>query len=435
MEEFKSKLKTNKYGKTLTPIKDVLAKDLKLSVTPKEDMEKVTETITDAVVSILGYNPIRFYGISKDMLIDDIAFDTHSFMTRIQKISIPLDEKFVERLISCEKVLAKIKHVHKKESDKTMTDEIRMILIGKLDGQYIPFQLNYKRETVSVNGKLKSILKSSLGVVLGGKNYVNIERYDPSQNHQNLFYDQNKHLTENKASQYIRGGAHLHYTNKRAFISLFDVLQHEGYSPEEILQSHIMSKQEGIPFQTFNNCDEAKNFFFKRYNVKMDFKNMPQRMAKAGKYFEVVSESVKRKEEAKAQAQQPKQNKNDSKKANPKPIIKHKKIFVETNAQARISDSEIDDELFEEFGPDKRDFDLETMQVSYKPAMPQAKKSKKSIFHFETSEEAQRSDEEIMFEHQQERHKNTSAGKNRVNSSNNKKLKQKEARKNDGRSY
>lgn len=435
MKEFKPTLKTNKYGKTLTPIKEVMAKDLNLKITPKEDVEKVTETITDAVVSILGYNPIRFYGISKEMLIDDIAFDTFSFMTRIQKISIPLDEKFVERLISCEKVLAKIKHVHKKESDKQVSDEIRMILIGKLDGQYIPFQLNYKRETVDVNGKIKSILKSSLGVVLGGKNYVNIERYDPTPNHQNLFYDQNKRITENKSSQYIRGGAHLHYTNKRAFISLFDVLEHEGYSPEEILQSHIMSKQEGIPFQTFNNCDEAKNFFFKRYNVKMDFKNMPQKFAKVGKYFEVISESVKRKEEAKVQAQQPKQIQNKSKKLNSKPIVKRKKIFVESNEEARKTDSEIDEELFDEFGPDKRDFDLETMQVSYKRPKAFAKKNKKSIFHFETSEESRISDEEIMFELQQEKHKNASANKNHVNSSTNKKSKQKEARRNDGRSY
>ena len=54
MKEFKPILKTNEYGKTLVPIKEVTAKDLTLQLTPKEDVEKVSLTISNAVISILG---------------------------------------------------------------------------------------------------------------------------------------------------------------------------------------------------------------------------------------------------------------------------------------------------------------------------------------------------------------------------------------------
>ncbi len=447
MEEFKSTLNKNEFGKTLTPIKEVSAKNLNLTLTPKEDIEKVFITMTNAANSILGYNPQRFYSISKDMLIDNIAFDTHSYMTRVQKIVVPLEDRFVEQLIACDKVLAKIQHVHKKEADNTLTDEIRMLLIGKLNGEYIPFQLNFKRETIGVNGKKKSILKSSLGVVLGGKNFVNLERYDPNSNHQNLFYDGSRHYTEQRQCRLLMSTAHLHYTNKRATVSLFNILQNEGYSSDEILQSQIMGKQEAVPFQTFNNCDEAKNFFFKRYNVKMDFKRMPQKFEKAGPYFELITEICKKKEEAKLQAIGKEQTKKKSQKniKDQKPILKHRRIYVESAEESKISDREIDLELEREFGPDEREFDLETMPVSYKHSTPQAKKNKNSIFHYETSEEAQKNDEEINFELRNESYYNSQKVKNAYTGSNNinmaqynKKMKQKqrrEARKNDGRNY
>ena len=391
MKEFKPVLKTNEYGKTLVPIKEITAKDLILKLTPKEDVEKISLTISNAVLSILGYNPTRYYSISKNMLIDNISFDTHSYMNRIQKVSIPLEEKFVDRLIACDKHLAKIQHVHKKEGE-SLTDEIRMLLIGKMDGEYIPFQLNFKREETTIKGKKKSILKSSFGIVLNGKDYVNCERYDPVPVHQNLFYDGNKHYTDINQNKFVRGFAHLHYTNKRAFISLFEALQNKGYDAEEILKSQIMGKQEVVPFTTFNNCEEAKNFFFKRYNVKMNFKNLSGKLSKAGEFFEEREEALKK------QQKPVKTTLKDMEKLSPKPQQKkkHRKIFVETADQARKTDREVDEEVIEELGTEIFDEDYVVPSPS-KTTSPAPKYRKKhSIFHFETAKEAQESDKDSL---------------------------------------
>lgn len=441
MKEFKPILKTNEYGKTLVPIKEVTAKDLTLQLTPKEDVEKVSLTISNAVISILGYNPVRYYSISKNMLIDNISFDTHSYFTKIQKVAIPLEEKFVDRLISCDKHLAKIQHVHKKEGNSS-TDEIRMLLIGKMDGEYIPFQLNFKREESIVKGKKKSFLKSSLGIILNGKDYVNCERYDPTPVHQNLFYDGNKHYTDLNQNRYVRGTAHLHYTNKRAFISLFEALQNKGYDAEEILKSQIMGKQEVVPFTSFNNCEEAKNFFFKRYNIKMDFKNFSDKLAKAGEFFEQREEALKK------AAQKPaKTTLKDMEKLSPKPQEKekHRKIFVETASQARQTDKEIDEEVIGEMGTEifDEDYVIPSLTKNHSPAPKYEKKH--SIFHFESAEEARETDKEPLysgnekiFETQSiQRIKDAYTGGIRVNMKNyNKKMKHKKQREaRNGRDY
>lgn len=269
-------LKKNNYNRPLIPLKNLKVKDLDLRLTPSDKISKVYDCFVKAIVSSLGYNPITNYCVSKELPIEKIEFDPGVNLKHLQKISIPLDNKIVKSFIDCPKYVVKSKNIRHtpniKNRETILTEEERILLIGKLpSGEIVPFQMNFVFEP-EIKGKKKFYKTSTnFGVILNGKNYVVCERYDESPSHKNVFYDSNKKFTEINQQKLINAPAHLHYTNKRVTISLFDILKNMGYSEKDIISSQLLSKQDAIPFRKFWTTSKCKEFFLEKYNINTSF--------------------------------------------------------------------------------------------------------------------------------------------------------------------
>lgn len=296
-------------------------RELNLTLTPKHETEKVTATITNAVVSILGFNPITSYSVSEDTLVGDIKFNLSNKISRMQNVAIPLENYFVEKLLVCPKVpvrTEKMQYISNENINVTVNED-RILTLGIVDGNAVPIQLNFKTE-FNTNGKPIKF-STNLGVILGGKTYFIIERYDQTSGHQNLFYDNRKNYTDSQQERFIHDPAHLHYYNKRALLSLFAAISEKGYDADEILQARIMSKQEAIAYRLFDNPNVAKRFFYEKYNV------LPAKKSDTPEVVETVGAVLERNQEAITEALNELMNADDSFAfdASQKPIKKQRK--------------------------------------------------------------------------------------------------------------
>lgn len=241
---------------------------LNLTMIPKHDVEKIVATMSAAAVSILGYNPLISYSIPEDTVVNDLNLEVESKFSRMQKIAIPFENYFVEKLLECPKKQIKSERITYISNENVNNDvvEDRILLIGKIENEFVTFQINFRTET-SGNGKVVKF-SSNLGLLANGKDYMILERYDTTNGHMNMFYNDQKAVTDVQQKKFISSPAHLHYYNKRAMVSVFNAIHQEGYVPEEILTAKIMSKQEATSFRTFKTPLEAKDFFNKKYNIQ-----------------------------------------------------------------------------------------------------------------------------------------------------------------------
>lgn len=250
----------------LSLVKDL--KSLKLGklhfhLLPKNLMPRIKNAMMSAVISILNFNPENKITTNKNTCLKHIDIQKTKDIRTLQKYTFPLGQEYYRQLKNCPKYIVKSEELQVISRNGTPEEQTRLLLVGKLpSGNYATFILNF---IFKKDGKLQTT-NSHFGVLIDGKDFFQLERYDGDKDHMNLFYDANYNEVKFNSKKIIYK-SHLHYHNERSLLTIYEGLIEEGYKPKEIIKSYIMQRQEAISYPNFETHEIAYNKLLERYKI------------------------------------------------------------------------------------------------------------------------------------------------------------------------
>lgn len=186
-------------------------KSTKFKELTPEVLEKVTNALSTATVSLLGFDPNYEYKILPSTKMSDLPSVPEDIL-KLQETAIFIEQETAEDLLKCRKYIYKIeKRVIKEAVDNGdyVHTQTLFHLIGKSKYGYVPSTLIITK----YDWKNDTFFKSSYATRLKGEKFITLQRIDTSgQEHTNAFLDSDgKLLQPDTSKRYIPAGqAHQH---------------------------------------------------------------------------------------------------------------------------------------------------------------------------------------------------------------------------------
>lgn len=223
-----------------------------------EVLEKVTNALSTATVSLLGFNPNYEYKILPNTKMADLTSVPEDIL-KLQETAIFIEQETAEDLLKCRKYIYKIeKRVIKEAADNGdyVHTQTLFHLIGKSKYGYIPSTLIITK----YDWKNDTFFKSSYATRLKGEKFIVLQRIDTSgQAHINSFLDSDgKLLQSDTVKRYIPAGqAHQHkYSDVVMKYHYNNLMSHNGGNPIQAMFYKKSMKLDASKENAIKTCDE-----------------------------------------------------------------------------------------------------------------------------------------------------------------------------------